>query len=161
MIEIRPIRTDEIPAAKRIVYSVAYRILGWDGTLEDSIEQFEAKGQLTDMDNVQQHYFSNRGLFLAALDAGTLVGTGAVRKIDDATAELKRMWLLEEYQGKGIGYRLITRLFDFARGQGYERIILETSIQQERAIAFYRQIGFIDMQIPDSDEDDLHMEIKL
>jgi len=55
---------------------------------------------------------------------------------------LKRLWLLEEYHGQGIGFRLVARLLDFARAQGYKSVWLETSPEQERAIAFYRELGF-------------------
>ena len=74
---------------------------------------------------------------------GRLVGTGAIRPIDDATAELKRMWLLEPYQGQGIGYRLYTLLSQFARAAGYRRIWLSTdAIEQSRAVRFYERLGF-------------------
>ena len=68
MIKIRPIHKDEIPAAKRVILTVAYDIFGWDGSLEDSIRYFEASDEFEDMDNLQVHYFENCGLFLAVLD---------------------------------------------------------------------------------------------
>jgi len=51
MITIRTIRDEEIPAAKRVILSVAYNIFGFDGTLEDSIRQFLAAGKLKDLDD--------------------------------------------------------------------------------------------------------------
>ena len=57
--------------------------------------------------------------FLAALDDYRLIGTGAIRKLDRDIAELKRIWLLDEYHGQGIGFRLVNLLFNFARAQGY------------------------------------------
>ena len=142
MIEIRPIKPNEIPEAKNIILSVAYRIYGWNGSLEDSIRHFEETGEFRDMDEMQSHYFDNNGLFLAALDDGKIIGSGAIRKWDENTAELKRMWLLEEYHGRGIGYQLITRLFAFARTRGYRRIVLQTGEEQSRAVRFYERIGF-------------------
>ena len=161
MIEIRPIQPHEIPEAKHIILSVAYRIYGWDGSLEDSIRHFEATGEFRDMDEVQSHYFDNNGLFLAALDDGKLIGSGAVRKLDDVTAELKRMWLLEDYHGCGIGYQLITRLFDFARTQRYKRITLQTGSKQLRAIKFYRRLGFIEIPTYNNEPDEISMQIIL
>ena len=161
MIEIRPIQPHEIPEAKYIILSVAYRIYGWDGTLEDSIRHFEETGEFHDMDEVQSHYFDNGGLFLAVLDNGKLIGSGAVRKLDATTAELKRMWLLEDYHGRGIGYQLITRLFDFARTQRYERIILQTGSKQLRAIKFYRRLGFMDIPAYVNEPDEISMQIIL
>lgn len=161
MIKIRPIQPHEITQAKHIILSVAYRIYGWDGTLEDSIRHFEETGEFHDMDEVQSHYFDNKGLFLAALDDGNLIGSGAIRKWDETTAELKRMWLLEEYHGRGIGYQLITRLFDFARAQRYKRIILQTGSEQSRAVKFYRRLGFVEIPTYNNQPNEISMEIVL
>jgi putative acetyltransferase len=161
MIEIHPIRPDEIQAAKLAILSVAYKIYGWEGTLEDSIRHFEETGEFKDMDEVQSHYFDNDGFFLAALDEGRVIGSGGVRKINAATAELKRMWLLEDYHGRGIGYQIITRLIDFARGRGYTRMILRAETVSARAIAFYHRVGFRQYRRPDSDPEDVDMEMDL
>lgn len=48
-----------------------------------------------------------------------LIGTVAVRiiDIDDKVAELKRMFILPEYQGKGYGRLLLEYAIDYAREQ--------------------------------------------
>jgi putative acetyltransferase len=161
MITIRPIRPDEIPAAKRVILTVAYNIFGFDGTLEDSLRHFLAAGKLNDMDDVRTNYFEAGGMFLVALNGEQVIGSGALRKLDDETAELKRMWLLEAYHGQGVGYRLITQLFDFARGQGYIRVRLQTSPEQVRALVFYRKVGFYEIPCYNDDVDEISMEVKL
>jgi putative acetyltransferase len=97
----------------------------------------------------------------ATLDEGRVIGSGAIRPLDEKLCELKRMWLLEPYQGKGIGYSIMQRLLDFARQIGYERIRLETGTGQARAISFYHRIGFQDVEDPELDDDDLMMEMAL
>jgi putative acetyltransferase len=161
MITIRPIRPNEIPAAKRVILTVAYNIFGFDGTLEDSIRHFSAAGKLKDMDDLQANYFDAGGTFLVALNGEQVIGSGALRRLDNETAELKRMWLLEAYHGQGIGYRLITQLFDFAREQGYSRARLQTSPEQVRALAFYRKVGFYEISSYNNDLDEISMEVKL
>ena len=161
MITIRPIRPDEIPAAKHVILSVAYNIFGFDGTLEDSICHFLAAGKLKDMDDVQANYFNAGGMFLVALSGEQVIGSGALRKLDDETAELKRMWLLEAYHAQGVGYRIITQLFDFARRQRYIRIRLQTSPEQVRALAFYHKVGFYEIPCYNADVDEISMEVKL
>lgn len=145
MISIRPIHAEEIPAAKHVIFSVAYGLYGWTGSLEENIRRFDSSDEFKDMDNVEVHYFQNDGLFLAAFDDETLIGSGAIRKLDPKTAELKRMWLLESYHGQGIGYRIITQLFEFARAQQYEQVFLQSSPEQTRALNFYRRLGFHEM----------------
>jgi putative acetyltransferase len=161
MITIRPIRAEEILAAKHIILSVAYNIYGWSGSLEDSIRYFESTGEFADMDQVETHYFKNDGLFLAALDEDTLIGSGAIRKLDSETAELKRMWLLESHHGMGIGYQIIKRLFEFARTNGYRRIRLQTSPEQTRALAFYKKLGFYEIPSYNDKCGEISMEINL
>jgi putative acetyltransferase len=159
MITIRPIREAEIPAAKRVILSVAYNIFGFDGTLEDSLRHFLASGKLKDMDDVQANYFKAGGTFLVALNGEQVIGSGALRRLDAEIAELKRMWLLEAYHGQGIGYRLIQQLLDFARNQGYIRIRLQTSPEQIRALAFYRKVGFCEILCYNEDTDEISMEM--
>jgi putative acetyltransferase len=161
MITIRPIKLDEIPAAKRVILTVAYNIFGFEGTLEDSIRHFEAVGRLKDMDEVQSHYFDNKGIFLVALDGEQVIGSGALRRLDNETAELKRMWLLEAYHGQGIGYRLLSQLIDFARKNRYLRIRLQTSHEQFRALEFYRKVGFYKISSYNNDADEVSMELKI
>lgn len=161
MITIRAIKPDEIQAAKRVILSVAYKIFGFDGTLEESIRHFESSGEFNDMDNVQSHYFENRGTFLAVLNGEQVIGSGALRRLDAETAELKRMWLLEAYHGRGVGYRLITRLIDFARVNGYARIRLQTSPEQIRALDFYRKIGFHEIPCYNEDVSEISMELSI
>lgn len=161
MITIRPILAQEIPAAKHVILSVAYVIYGWNGSLEDSIRHFESTGEFADMDQVESHYFQNDGLFLAVLDDDELIGSGAIRKLDSHTAELKRMWLLESHHGKGIGYQLIKRLFEFARAKGYGHVRLQTGSEQTRALAFYKKLGFYEIPTYNDKSGEISMEINL
>ena len=161
MITIRPIHAEEIPTAKRIIISVAHGIYGWDRSLEDSIRHFESTGEFTDMDQVQKHYFQNDGVFLAVLDDDTLIGSGALRKINSETAELKRMWLLESHLGKGIGYQVIKKLFEFGRTKGYYRVRLQTGSKQARAFAFYKRIGFYEIPSYNDKDGEISMENNL
>lgn len=161
MITIRPIHPDEIPAARRVILSVAYNIYGWEGSLEDSIRHFESTTEFDDMARVEEHYFQNDGHFLVVLDDDMVIGSGAVRKFDALTAELKRMWLLESHHGRGIGYQVINLLFIFALSKGYGRIILQTSPEQTRAIAFYKRFGFQEISCYNDKLEEISMEFKL
>lgn len=144
-----------------MMIGVAERIYKWGKPVDELVAYFEDEGILQDFEDVQAHYFERRGIFLVALDAGRVIGTGAIRPIDEKMCELKRMWLLEEYHGKGIGYRLIQQLFEFARDTGYERIRLETGEQQERAINFYKRVGFEIVLTTVNPSDDVVMEMTL
>ena len=162
MIEIRRIKPDEGPAAKRVIYRVAHDIFHDPRSLEESIVYHESRGELKDMDDIQRNYFEKGGIFLVMLDDNHLIGTGAIRQLENDTCELKRLWLLSQYHGKGLGYRMLQELFSFAREKGYKRIWLQTdAVQQSRALEFYRRLGFHEIPRYTDRTDDIAMEMPL
>jgi len=162
MIEIRRIKPDEGPAAKRVIYRVAHDIFHDPRSLEESIVYHESRGELKDMDDIQRNYFEKGGIFLVMLDDNHLIGTGAIRQLEDDICELKRLWLLSQYHGKGLGYRMLQELFSFAREKGYKRIWLQTdAVQQSRALEFYRRLGFYEIPRYTDRTDDIAMEMSL
>lgn len=163
MIEIRRIKPDEWTAAKGLVYRVAHEIFHETRPLDEAIADFESRGELSDMDDIQASYFENSGIFLVMTDNDEIICTGAIRRYADGICELKRLWLLQEYQGKGLGYQMIQALLAFARGAGYRQIRLETHpTYQKRAVEFYKQLGFMEIPIPNTDDDvDILMEMAL
>jgi putative acetyltransferase len=95
-----------------------------------------------DMDQISTQYTEPSGIFLVLLDGDRVVGTGAVRRLDDATCELKRMWFLPEYRNQGQGTRMSELLFEFARAAGYKKIRLDTSPLLLAANKLYQRLGF-------------------
>ena len=73
---------------------------------------------------------------------GRIVGSCGVMRLDASACELKKMYLLPEARGLGLGRRLLQRAVAFARGSGYTRIELTTASVLEGAIAMYRRQGF-------------------
>lgn len=69
-------------------------------------------------------------------------GGGAIRKYDDDTVELKRVFVHNEYQGRGIGSRLVSLLMEWAAELGYQRMILETGELLAESCAVYKKLGF-------------------
>jgi putative acetyltransferase len=162
MIQIRAIQPSEVAFAKELIYRVAHRVFQDARPLEESIAFYEARRQLHDMDDVQQTYFANDGIFLVITDQDQIIGTGAIRKIGEQTCELKRLWLLHEYHGQGLGYRMIQELLSFARQKGYQRVRLETDRDsQSRAYHLYKRLGFYEIPRYSDNEDDAAMEMML
>jgi putative acetyltransferase len=161
MIEIKPIEQHQVADAKRVILTVGRKLYHWGATLEEIIKRFDEQGELSDIDNFQAYYFEQQGLLLVVTDNGQVVGTGAVCRIDNSVCELKRLWLLEEYQGKGIGYQVLQELIDFARTSGYRRMWLETDNRQERAICFYQRVGFQNREKYNDRNSDIYMEMEI
>ena len=146
MIEIHRIKPDEWLAAKRVVYRVAQAVFNDPRPLEESIAYYESRHELKDMDDIQKSYLENGGIFLVMTDDDRFICTGAIRKLEKDVCELKRLWLLTEYHGRGLGYRMLEELLTFAREAGYKRIRLETDPNaQSQAVSFYKKIGFYEI----------------
>ncbi|MDP1548138.1 MAG: GNAT family N-acetyltransferase [Anaerolineales bacterium] len=161
MVTVEHLQPHQIIEAKYLIAAVAQRIYYPHKTPEYFHDILEEEGELKDIDDFQNVYEQNHGVFLAVLDNDRLVGTGALKRMDSSTAELKRLWLLEEYQGRGIGHRVVVRLFAFARENGYSVIRLQTSPEQVRAIAFYKMLGFYDIPCYNHKTREISMELDL
>lgn len=79
---------------------------------------------------------------IVVYDGKKAVGGGAIRRYDDKNVELKRVFVHPEYQGQGIGSRLVSMLMEWAVELGYERMILETGELLAESCAVYRKLGF-------------------
>jgi GNAT superfamily N-acetyltransferase/uncharacterized glyoxalase superfamily protein PhnB len=83
-----------------------------------------------------------RGAFLVAYRTGKAVGCGAIRRIAQDTAEIKRMYVDPRVRGQGVGRALVAALEAEARRLGVTRLVLETGDRQPEAIALYARLGF-------------------
>ncbi len=86
-----------------------------------------------------------RGLFVIAWRADDAVGCGAVRRLDPATAEVKRMYVAPRARGARIGAGILAALEAEARALGVGRLVLETGARQPEAVALYRRAGFAEI----------------
>lgn len=78
---------------------------------------------------------------------GEVAGAGAIREyqygdIKNAT-ELKRVFVRENFQGKGIGTKLVNELLDWAKELGYKKVILETGELLAESCHVYQKVGFV------------------
>ncbi len=83
-----------------------------------------------------------RGVFLVAYDDNQPSGCGALRKLDESTVEIKRMYVAPETRGRGVGRAVLNALEKEARNLGATRIVLETGARQKVASALYESDGF-------------------
>ncbi|HEY2073073.1 MAG TPA: GNAT family N-acetyltransferase [Gaiellaceae bacterium] len=83
------------------------------------------------------------GVFLVVRgDDGTAVACGGVARFDATRGELKRMYVVPEQRGRGLGRRLLVELEAEARRLGYESLVLETGDRQPEALGLYVSAGF-------------------
>lgn len=104
--------------------SVLKEITGADGTASFSFSDVETE----------------ESAFLIAYIDEKPTGCGAFRKISNDVAEIKRVYARRN--NVGIGSKIVEALEDKARNLGYKKIVLETRVQNKRAIEFYKKLGY-------------------
>lgn len=79
---------------------------------------------------------------LVAYQNDQAVGCGAIKKWDDETMEIKRMYVPPQLRGKGIASQILKELETWSKESGYKKCILETGIKQPEAIALYQKNNY-------------------
>ena len=73
---------------------------------------------------------------------GEPAGCGAWKKIDEQTAEIKRIFVAPDFRRQGVASKLICALEQDAAAHGYTRAILETARTTDDSAALYHKLGF-------------------
>jgi putative acetyltransferase len=96
-----------------------------------------------DLDDIEDSYLKPGGVFEVIEDeAGNLVGTVGLYRIDDETCELRKMYFTPRLRGRGMGLHILERTVQAARTLGFKRMTLETASVLEKAIQLYTRFGF-------------------
>jgi putative acetyltransferase len=77
-----------------------------------------------------------------ARDSGKAVACGALKRHSDRIGEVKRMFTRPDWQGQGIGRRVLGEIVSAAIEEGLEELVLETGHQHPSAWAIYEKAGF-------------------
>lgn len=85
------------------------------------------------------------GYFVAARFDSRIVGCGAFRRVDGETVEIKRMYVVPSFRGRGLSRMMLGYLESEAEGRGYTRSILETGVRQPEAISLYTSGGYVEI----------------
>jgi drug/metabolite transporter (DMT)-like permease/GNAT superfamily N-acetyltransferase len=113
---------------------------------EEIDERFVARPACR-VETVPDEYVEPAGTFLVAYEGDRAIACGGIRALPDGAAELKRMYVVPDARGRGVGRLLLERLENEARRLGYRRLRLDTATSLREAQALYRSAGF--REIPD------------
>ncbi len=81
-------------------------------------------------------------VFLVATRGGEALGCGALRRLDDRSAEVKRMYVSPASRGSGVATAILRALEAAAKQRGWSTVRLETGTAQPEAIRFYEREGY-------------------
>jgi putative acetyltransferase len=114
--------------------------------------------------NLPGEYAQPSGRLLLVRVDDQIAGCIALRKLDDSTGEMKRLYVRPEFRGRGLGKPIVQTLIHEAQLIGYSKIRLDTIPgRMDQAINLYRSIGF--KEIPAYYDtpfgDTLYMELDL
>jgi Sortase and related acyltransferases len=124
---------------------------------------YEPHDRHSDTVNIQQEYMQS-GCFWCLYDGGRLIGTVAIRTIDflNKTAELKRLYVIEEEQGNGSGGLLFNTAVEYAKDNGFCKICADTQNDRNASQHLMRKSGFKETQkYNDNQFTDLFFELFL
>ncbi|MFX0022684.1 MAG: GNAT family N-acetyltransferase [Candidatus Hermodarchaeota archaeon] len=114
-----------------VIYAMEYQL---DETFEAYVAKYMAK--------FIENYDANKEKLWVTERGTEIIGSIAIVKIDDNTAQLR--WLLVEphLRNKGIGTKLMQEALTFCKNRGYQKVILGTFSDLINARRLYEKNGF-------------------
>lgn len=138
----------------RGIFTEYRKYLGLDLSFQDFQDE---------LDDLPGEYATPEGAIIIAKDEDKTIGSVALRKIDEETCEMKRLYVKPDYRRKGIGRRLAVSIIETARDKGYNKIKLDTLTSLKEANDLYRSLGFKECEPYRYNplDDALYMELEL
>jgi GNAT superfamily N-acetyltransferase len=87
-------------------------------------------------------YGAAGGALLLALNKDEPAGTIALRRLDQISGEVKRLFLRPQYRGQGLAKRLLEDVIERAIAIQYECLYADTLPSMLEALSLYRRLGF-------------------
>ena len=131
-ITLRDIRDNEQDDVYAIVKSV----------LQPFGLQVDPDGTDKDLSDIRGFYIDKGGCFKVIADDGVIIGSYGLFPLSLVICELRKMYLLPAYQGRGLGRLMMEDALAEARQRQFKEMVLETNSVLERAGRLYQKYGF-------------------
>ncbi|KPQ35826.1 MAG: putative aetyltransferase YjgM [Phormidesmis priestleyi Ana] len=137
---IRDWETSDRTAAADVIKTVLAEYgLGWEVNCGGCSDQ--------DAVEVEKYYLQTGGEFWVVEKNSQIVGTGGYHPIERGqnAVEIRKMYLLVEARGQGLGRYLLTQLEQSAATHGFQEVWIETASVLKEAVQLYERNGYIPM----------------
>lgn len=88
---------------------------------------------------------SPHGVFLVARAGDAAIACGGLKTHAPGVGEVKRMFVVRDARGRGVGRALLAALEGHARALGMARLVLDTAEPLESAARLYRAGGYVEI----------------
>lgn len=126
----------QFEAGSRLIRAYA-EFLGYD---------LEFQGFSDELASIPAMYGPPKGALLLAKVSGIHVGAVGLREFEPGVAEMKRMFVLADYHGRGIGKTLTEAFLSTAKDLGYRSVLLDSIPELDKALKLYRAFGFREIE---------------
>ena len=116
-------------------------LLAADPTFIRSLDQQNYEEEIA---HLEEKYAPPGRFYLLYVD-GAVAGCVGMKVLDEAHAELKRLYVRPEYRGNGLGEKLTRQIIADARAEGFVFLRLDTLPPLKAALALYRRLGFYEI----------------
>jgi putative acetyltransferase len=135
-VPLRQFQEKDGPQVKELVNSILFK----EFSLSSKVYQ------LDDLDSISKAYNGPRDIFYVLEEDNKIVGTVGVKEDTKQVALLRRMYIHNNYRGRGYGSLLINAAIDFCKNNNYRQIVFRSTNQMQDAISLCLRKGFSEQE---------------
>jgi len=143
--ELRPITADD----NQVIATIIKQCLIEYGANKEGFAWADPE-----LDRLSTVYTGGREQYWLLIEDDKVVGGAGFSQLQGASeseSELQKMYLLPEARGKGYASKLMQKLIELAKEQGYHSMYLETLDSMHEANRLYQKFGFKILNAPRGD----------
>ncbi len=127
---IRQFEEKDQPAVTEFITKIFVEV-GWSVDPEDGVDRI-----------AEYFHIPEKGMFWIVVDDEKMVGTAGMKFLSLGKGLIKRFYISPEHRGKGIASRLMSKLEEFGKSKKFDELVLDTDLDNQRAVIFYEKNGF-------------------